>query len=118
MDAYHDVDDVALVPIEKIAQPKATRTIELEVIFDTMDDGTNRGTFNSVVYNAPRVPAILSSLTLGDNATTAQAYGPQSFVLDHMDVVDIVVKNADAGKHPLYAFILSSVLEAHCFNPF
>lgn len=54
-----------------------------------------------MVYNSPQVPAILSALTLGDNATVEQAYGPASFVVNHMDVVDIVIKNADAGKHPL-----------------
>ncbi|KXN86655.1 Iron transport multicopper oxidase fio1 [Leucoagaricus sp. SymC.cos] len=99
---YHDVDDVSLAPIQQIAQPRATKTIELEVIFDTMDDGTNHGSFNSVVYNSPQVPAILSSLTLGSNATVEQAYGPQSFVVNHMDVVDLVIKNADAGKHPFH----------------
>jgi iron transport multicopper oxidase len=101
VDAYHNVDDISLVPVQQIAQPRATKTIELEVIFDTMNDGTNRGTFNSVVYNSPEVPAILSALTLGNNATVEQAYGPQSFVVNHLDVVDIVVNNSDAGKHPL-----------------
>jgi iron transport multicopper oxidase len=101
VDEYQVVDDISLVPVQKIAQPRATKTIELEVIFDTMDDGTNHGTFNSVVFNYPKVPTILSELTLGDNATVQQAYGAQSFVLDQMDVVDLVVKNADAGKHPL-----------------
>ena len=44
-----------------------------------------------------------SSLTLliGANATVAEAYGPFSFVLDHLEVIDIVLKNGDAGKHPL-----------------
>jgi len=67
-----------------------------------MDDGTNRGTFNSVVYHPQQVPAILSALSLGENATVEQAYGPATFVIDSMDVVDIVVKNADAGKHPFH----------------
>lgn len=66
-----------------------------------MDDGTNHAMFNQVTYNSPLVPAILSVLTLGNNATVAQAYGPQSFVYDHLDVLDIVVKNGDTGKHPL-----------------
>jgi iron transport multicopper oxidase len=57
--------------------------------------------FNLVTYNSPIVPAVLSAMTLGGNATDASAYGPQSFVLEHMDVLDIVVKNGDAGKHPL-----------------
>jgi iron transport multicopper oxidase len=72
-----------------------------QVSFDTMDDGTNHAMFNLVTYNSPLVPAILSAMTLGQDATTASAYGPQSFVLEHMDVLDIIVKNGDAGKHPL-----------------
>ena len=98
---YHDVNDTGLVPVIQIAQPRVTKTIELEFMFDTMDDGTNHAMFNQVTYNPPLVPAIFSELTLGQNATVESAYGPLSFVIEHMDVVDIVVKNGDAGKHPL-----------------
>ncbi|KAG6841148.1 hypothetical protein C0991_001425 [Blastosporella zonata] len=102
VDAYHDVDDVSLVPVIQIAQPPVTRTIELEVSFDTMDDGTNHAMFNGITYNAPLVPSVFSALTLGENATVASAYGPTSFVIDHLDVIDIVIKNGDAGKHPFH----------------
>jgi iron transport multicopper oxidase len=102
VDAYHDVNDTSLVPLEVIPMPPASKTIELEVSFDTMDDGTNHAMFNLVTYNSPLVPAVLSALTLGSNATIAEAYGPQSFVVDHLDVVDIVIKNADSGKHPFH----------------
>jgi len=102
VDLYHDVNDTALVPVVEIAQPVANKTIELEVSFATMDDGTNHAMFNLVTYNSPLVPAILSELTLGPNATVASAYGPQSFILEHLDVVDIVVKNNDSGKHPFH----------------
>lgn len=101
IDAYHDIDDVALVPVIQEPQLPATRTIELEVSFDTMDDGTNRAMFNQITYDTPLVPAVFSALTLGSNATVVTAYGPTSFVLDHLDVFDIVIKNSDAGKHPL-----------------
>ncbi|KAJ6532692.1 Fet3 protein [Mycena vulgaris] len=102
IDEYSDVDDIHLTPL--VAEPvlTATRTIELEVFFDTMDDGTNHAMFNMVTYNSPMVPAILSALTLGEDAVVAEAYGPQSFVLDHLEVVNIVVKNGDAGKHPFH----------------
>lgn len=90
------------MPVEVIAQPAATKTIELEVLFDVMDDGTNRGMFNMITYNPPLVPAVFSQLTLGENATASTAYGPLSFVVDHLEVVDIVIKNGDDGKHPLY----------------
>jgi len=68
-----------------------------------MNDGTNRAMFNDVVYNQPIVPAILSELSLGQNATVQEAYGPYSYILDHLDVVDLLVKNTDSNHHPLYA---------------
>ncbi|KAG7097676.1 hypothetical protein E1B28_005002 [Marasmius oreades] len=103
---YSVVNDIALVPIEKIAAPPATKTIELEVSFDTMDDGTNRAMFNKITYNPPNTPAILSALTLGHDAVVQKAYGDLSFVVgennDQFDVVDLVVKNGDAGVHPFH----------------
>lgn len=99
---YHDIADFSLVPVVKEAQPVVTRTIELEVLFATMDDGTNRAMFNEITYNSPLVPAVFSALSLGSNATVPQAYGPSSFVLDPFDVVDLVIKNGDVGKHPFH----------------
>ncbi|CAK5272094.1 unnamed protein product [Mycena citricolor] len=103
IDAYSDVDDIHMTPVDLVAAPQSVaQTLELEFNFDTMDDGTNHAMINGVTYNSPLTPAILSALTLGENATIAEAYGPQSFVLNHLDVVDIVVKNGDAGKHPFH----------------
>jgi iron transport multicopper oxidase len=90
------MNDTSFVSIPAMAQPRVTKTIDLEVIFDTMDDGTNQ-----VTFNFPVVPSVLSALTLGANATVAEAYGPLSFVIEYGDVVDLVVKNGDVGKHPL-----------------
>lgn len=101
IDALHDVDDLHLVPIDVEPMPVANKKIELEVSFDTMNDGTNHAMFNLITYNAPLVPSILSQITLGTNASNPDAYGPYSFVLDHLDVIDLVVKNSDVGKHPL-----------------
>ena len=81
-----------------MAQPAATKTIELEVSFATMDDGANRAVFNGITHNNPLVPAVLSKLTLGENATVAGAYRPTSFAIDYGKVIDIVMKNGDAGK--------------------
>lgn len=79
----------------------ANKKIDLEVSFDTMDDGTNHAMFNLITYNTPLVPSLFSQVSLGANATNPNAYGPYSFVLDYGDVFDLVVKNSDAGKHPL-----------------
>ncbi|KAH7882384.1 Fet3 ferroxidase [Phlebopus sp. FC_14] len=99
---YASLNDSALVPTNAISQPPATRTIELEVAFETMDDGTNHAMFNGVVYNSPLVPAVMSELSLGSNATVQEAYGPYSIVLDHLEVVDLLVKNNDPGQHPFH----------------
>ncbi|THG94600.1 hypothetical protein EW026_g6904 [Hermanssonia centrifuga] len=102
IDLYHDVDDIALVPLDVEPMLPSTRTIELEVTFDTMDDGTNRAMFNQKTFNSPLVPTVFSELTLGSNASVVEAYGPYSFVLNHLEVMDIVLQNGDAGKHPFH----------------
>ncbi|KAF5353736.1 hypothetical protein D9758_008639 [Tetrapyrgos nigripes] len=100
--AYTLTNDSAFIPIDQIASPAVTKTIELELTLDKMSDGTNRGMFNKVTYNHPLVPALFSELTLGINATAETAYGPSSFVLEYGDVVDLVVKNGDDGDHPFH----------------
>jgi iron transport multicopper oxidase len=102
VDAYHDFNDTALVPVLVEPMLPVDRTVELEVSFDTMDDGTNRAMFNQVTYRSPLVPTALSILTLGSNATDATAYGTGGIVLDHLSAVQLILKNGDVGKHPLY----------------
>ncbi|KAJ7598653.1 Fet3 protein [Mycena floridula] len=100
---YHDTNDTALIPIVAIPAPNPTKTLELVMALEEMDDGTNRGMFNRVTYNAPLVPAIFSALTLGaKNATVEHAYGPLSFVMNHLEVLDIVIKNTNEGEHPFH----------------
>ncbi|KAF8630296.1 hypothetical protein AX15_003009 [Amanita polypyramis BW_CC] len=102
VDEYHNVNDTAIVPIVAIPQPVASGSIELVATFDTMNDGTNHAMFNNITYNSPLVPTVLSELTLGANATVAGAYGPLSFPIDHLQVIDIVLKNGDVGNHPFH----------------
>ena len=66
-----------------------------------MDDWTTRAMFNGITFNFPLVPTVFSELTLGENATVANAYGPLSFVLNYGEVVDLVVKNSNFRAHPL-----------------
>lgn len=102
VDNYHPVNDSALVPVAVEPMLSVDRTIELEVSFDTMSDGTNRAMFNKVSYKPPLVPTVLSVLTLGSNATEVTAYGPASFVIDHLTALQITLKNGDTNAHPLY----------------
>ncbi|EKM56526.1 uncharacterized protein PHACADRAFT_141262 [Phanerochaete carnosa HHB-10118-sp] len=102
IDAYSDVDDIALVPLVVEPMLPSTRTIPLTLSFDTMDDGTNRAMFNGQTFVSPLVPTVMSEMSLGANATVAQAYGPFSFVLNHLEVFDILLQNSDTGKHPFH----------------
>ncbi|KAH9958044.1 ferroxidase [Russula dissimulans] len=102
VDAYHDVNDTALVPVAVEPMLPVNQILELEVSFATMSDGTNRAMFNGVSYVPPRVPSVLSALTLGSNATIQTAYGRSSYVIDHLTALEIVLKNGDVGKHPFH----------------
>jgi iron transport multicopper oxidase len=117
VDAYHDMNDTSLVPVVVEPMLPVDRTIELEVSFDTMTDGTNRAMFNQVSYLPPLVPTVLSVLTLGSNATDATPYGYSGLVLDHLSAVQIIIKNGDIGNHPLYVPTLVLSLY-HCVKAF
>jgi hypothetical protein len=107
VDAYHDVNDTALVPIVADPMLPKTQTIELEVSFGTVWDGTNRGMFNGIYYVPPDLPSVLRVFQLGPNAMNQSAYGNSSFVIPHLTALEIVLKNGDTGGHPLYAKLLS-----------
>ena len=95
------MNDTALVPVIVVPQPEASQTVTLSFGFDTTTDGTNHAFINGFTFNYPLVPTVFSELTLGSNATIQQAYGPLSVVLNHLEVIDIVIQNTDTGKHPL-----------------
>ena len=101
INTFHYVNDIALVPIMVIPQPVASKSFIVNFNFDLTTDGTNHAFINNVTFNYPLVPTVLSELTLGSNAVIQQAYGPLSIVLDHLEVFDIVIQNADTGAHPL-----------------
>ena len=101
IDEYHDVNDTALVPVVVVPQPVASQSFTLSFGFDTTTDGTNHAFINQFTFNYPLVPTVFSELSLGSNATIQQAYGPLSIVLNHLEVIDIVIQNTDTGKHPL-----------------
>jgi len=116
VDVYHDVNDTALVPIIVVPQPVASKSFLLNFAFDTTTDGTNHAFVNQVTFNYPLVPAVFSELSLGSNATIQRAYGPLSIVLDHLEVFDIVIQNADTGKHPFHLHGHKPMIVARSLN--
>lgn len=102
-DFYKATDDTSLIPMIPEAQlPPANRIIELEAAFYTMNDGTSRATFNNVTFHYPKVPTAFTQVQYADQHIPRAAYGHLTFILDHLDVVDLIIKNTDAGKHPFH----------------
>ena len=61
LEFYQFTDETVFVPsILKAQLPPPDKVIELEVTFDTMDDGTNHAMFNSRTFNMPKVPTLLT----------------------------------------------------------
>ena len=60
--------------------------------------------FNDITYVAPKVPTLYSVLTTGDAASDPAVYGrdTHTFVLEQGQVVEIILNNDDAGKHPFH----------------
>lgn len=97
-------DDFPLVPV--ISQPAVPYDHQVNLTFDfqVTTDGINRGMFNEVPYLSPKVPTLNTLLTQGNDSLSTEVYGPQTqaFILKHLDMVEIVLNNLDAGKHPFH----------------
>ncbi|KAL1592236.1 hypothetical protein SLS60_011313 [Paraconiothyrium brasiliense] len=89
IDSFEPFDDFSLVPQDKE-----------ELAF-----------FNDQTYVAPKVPTLYTVLSTGSNATNPEIYGSHTnqFVLEHNQVVEIVLNNDDPGKHPFH-------LHGHAFQ--
>lgn len=71
---------------------------------DNLGDGANYAFFNDITYVRPRLPTLYTALTTGDFATNPVVYGVNSntFVLEHNQVVEVILNNQDPGKHPFH----------------
>lgn len=102
---YTHFDDTQLIPIEVAPLEEANVKFTMAFNFDTFRDGKNYATFNDVSYVPPLVPSLLTAQSMSLNYTSqAAVYGPNAnaIVVKHMDVVEIVLQNLDAGSHPIH----------------
>ena len=57
------MDETVFVPsIVQPQLPPADQVVELEVTFDTMNDGTNHAMFNMKTFNFPKVPTVFTQV--------------------------------------------------------
>ncbi|KAH7081021.1 iron transport multicopper oxidase-like protein FET3 [Paraphoma chrysanthemicola] len=112
VESFEPFDDFNLVPTDKEQRfDGVARTITLDLKMDNLIDGVNYAFFNDITYVTPKVPTLYSVLSTGPNATNPAIYGSNtnSFVLGANEVVEIVINNADPGKHPFH-------LHGHAFQ--
>ena len=105
LDDFQPYDDYTLVPQdgEKLYE-KVDYSFNLDLKMDNLGDGANYAFFNDVSYVEPKVPTLYSVLTTGGAASNPLVYGSNTnaFVLEKDQVVEIVLNNDDAGKHPFH----------------
>lgn len=97
-------DDMVLAPIVVEHAAPYDKQVNLTFNFEVTTDGINRGMFNDIPYLSPKVPSLHTMLSEGNHSFSEEVYGPQSmaFVLNHLDMVELVVNNLDAGHHPFH----------------
>ncbi|KAJ6036778.1 Iron transport multicopper oxidase fetC [Penicillium herquei] len=98
-------DDMNLVPYDRMALlPDPDLTIELTVYMEDLDNGADYALLNNISYTAPKVPTLYTVLSAGDLATNSLVYGEftHSMILEHNQVVEIILNNGDGGSHPFH----------------
>lgn len=98
-------DDFSLVPHDRMPLlPDPDHEIDVTVIMQNLDNGDGYAFLDNISYTAPKVPALYTVLSSGDLATNEAIYGDftHSIVLQHNEVVQIVLNNADTGAHPFH----------------
>ncbi|KAI8881105.1 multicopper oxidase [Backusella circina FSU 941] len=97
-------DDFKLTPLNKAMAVEPDHQVNLTIDFQVTTDGMNRGMFNEIPYLSPLVPTTNTMLSMGNDSNNIDVYGPQTmaFILNHLDMVEVVLNNLDANAHPFH----------------
>ncbi|BGP10757.1 ferroxidase fet3 [Rhodotorula toruloides] len=98
----NDFDMVPFVPMEQLTP---TTSLQLDVYFDAFSTGVNRASMlNNITYVNPKTPSLFTMMTMGNDSLNPNVYGPQTaqHLLNHGDVLDLMVINFDANAHPFH----------------
>ncbi|KAK2865188.1 hypothetical protein FQN49_003819, partial [Arthroderma sp. PD_2] len=106
IDEFAPMDDYALRPTDKAGlYDHVDHSLTLDLKMDNLGDGANYAWFNNITYVSPKVPSLFTALDAPrDVATDPVIYGENTnpFVLEHNEVVEIILNNNDPGKHPFH----------------
>ncbi len=105
VDEYSEFDDHTLVPYDReplLENPDYS--FKLDVKMDNLGDGVNYAFMNDITYVRPKVPSLFTALTTGAEASNPAIYGinTNTFVLQHNQIIEIILNNHDPGKHPFH----------------
>ncbi|EXJ83133.1 hypothetical protein A1O1_06752 [Capronia coronata CBS 617.96] len=98
-------DDITLVPHDRMELlPEPDFEINVTVSMNNLDNGFGYAFLNDISYTAPKVPTIYTVMSAGELATNSEIYGEftHPMVLEHNDVVQLVLNNGDSGSHPFH----------------
>lgn len=100
-------DDFKLIPHDRRElYPEPDQEIVVDVIMNNLISGKNYAFFNNITYTVPVVPSLYTvfSAESDEQANNPVIYGEytNSFVLQHMDTIQIVLNNVDPGVHPFH----------------
>ncbi|KAL9135531.1 MAG: hypothetical protein Q9175_003285 [Cornicularia normoerica] len=112
LDTFNEFDDFTLVPTdgEELLGP-VDYSFNLDLKMDNLGDGANYAFFNDITYVRPKVPTLYTALSAGDLANNATIYGVNTnpHILQHNNIIEIILNNNDTGKHPFH-------LHGHAFQ--
>ncbi|KAJ2770627.1 ferroxidase fet3 [Coemansia nantahalensis] len=96
--------DIELQPLDGQPALVPDRRISLEVGNLVYSTGQHLDHINNITYTAPKVPTLLTALSMGAAAADPRVYGPQTnaVVLAHNEVVELTVNNPGDLPHPLH----------------
>lgn len=94
------LETLAKTPLLSESDYRITLTFEM----NNLGDGINYAFFNDITYTHPKVPTLMTVFSSGEYAMNEKVYGSNtnSYVLQDNEVVEIVLNNNDAGKHPFH----------------
>lgn len=112
LEEFKPYDDALLAPEDGEAiygEPAISYKIDMKM--DNLGDGANYAFFNDITYVRPKVPTLYTVLTSGNLSTNPAIYGVNThpLILEHNQVVEIILNNHDPGKHPFH-------LHGHAFQ--
>jgi iron transport multicopper oxidase len=97
--AFVDTNLVPLIP-ERVAPASVSHL--LNVYIGLFEDGINYSVFNEIPFELPKTPSLFTALSMGNDSLKPEIYGKRTnvIVLNHMDMIELVIENTDPGHHP------------------